>query len=70
MRNNWPIDKGLLQFNDDNKKNWKSVIYISVGAGIIIVYLVVQGYLYYFAPCSKVKSYWYVTQTPARCITP
>lgn len=26
------------------------------------------GYLFYFADCAMVKTYWFVVQTPARCL--
>lgn len=39
---------------------------------IFILALIVLGcfsfYLYWQAPCSEVKNYWYLTYTPGRCL--
>lgn len=36
---------------------------------LCLVFLVFTGYLFYFAPCQTVKDFWFMVQTPGRCIT-
>ena len=46
-------------------KNKKVLVLICVVGGIIFL---AQGYLFYFADCQIVKTFYTITHTPARCI--
>ena len=46
-------------------KNKKVLVLICVAGGIIFL---AQGYLFYFADCQIVKTFYTITHTPARCI--
>lgn len=35
---------------------------------IVAALFAAQGYFFYFAPCSTVKQFWFIVQTPARCV--
>ena len=51
----------------DKEINREIILYV-IGIIILVAIAIGQLYLFYFASCSTVKSFWLVTQMPARCI--
>lgn len=50
-------------------RNYKgNKIYHATIIAITLLLLLFTGYLFYFADCATIKTYWLVVQTPARCI--
>lgn len=45
-------------------KNYVWTVFLSFAA----VVLLVQGYLFYFAPCQMAEQYWLIMQVPGRCL--
>jgi len=35
---------------------------------IALSFIIFSGYMFYFADCQTVKEYWYLVETPGRCI--
>jgi len=46
----------------------KKYLYTAFAWGLILVVSGFLAYLFYFADCDVVKKYYYLTQTPGRCL--
>lgn len=46
------------------KRFWWSFLMIAAA----LVFLLWQGWMFYFAPCPTVREYWTLVQAPGRCI--
>jgi hypothetical protein len=51
-----------------NSEKFMSFFAFAIVPPVVIGILGLQLYFTWFAPCATVKEYWYLTQTPARCI--
>lgn len=57
-----PLQEKLMKANN-RSLYWHMLFFI-----VAVTVGVFQLYLWGFAPCAEIKTYWYLTHTPARCI--